>query len=85
MSNQTPITPEQARALSQQKVKQINDLMQLLHVRMECKEFVTPEGYIEKGVIFIDAENYNIIKEEVPAVAPEETPTPDADVTEATE
>jgi hypothetical protein len=58
------MTPDKMRARSQQKVAQVTDLMTLLHLRHECKEKLSPEGFIEKVVFWVDDEPY-------PSIAPE--------------
>jgi len=71
------MTPEQMRAKSAEKVKQIQGLMEVLQVTVECRERVTPEGFIEKIALFIDREQYPQlpVKEEVtPETNEPETP-----------
>lgn len=52
------MSPEEMRAKSADKVKQVTDLMKLLHLTVEAKERVSPEGFIEKMVYWTDSEPY---------------------------
>ena len=52
------MTPEEMRASSAAKVKRIMELMQSLHVRVEARERISQEGFIEKTVFWIDDEQY---------------------------
>lgn len=56
------MTPEQIRARSVEKVKQVTDLMKLLHLRQECKERVDRDGFIEKQIVFVDDEQYPTVE-----------------------
>lgn len=52
------MTPEQMRAQSASKVKQITELMKVLHIRVEARQRMSPEGFIENIVFWIDDEKY---------------------------
>ena len=62
------MTPQEMRARSGEKVEQVMSLITMLHLRIEVREKVTNEGFIEKIIYWIDEEKY--IAAEVP-VAPE--------------
>jgi len=52
------MTPDEMRASSQKKFNQITDLMKLLQVSFMPREKITPDGFIEKVVVFTDDEKY---------------------------
>jgi len=52
------MTPDQMRASSQRKFNQVTDLMRLLQVSFMPREKITPDGFIEKVVVFTDDEKY---------------------------
>lgn len=52
------MTPQEMQAKSADKVKQIMSLMSVLHVRVEARERITEQGFIEKLVFWIDEEKY---------------------------
>lgn len=52
------MTPDEMRAQSGEKVKRIMELMGSLNIRVEARERMTPEGFIEKTVFWIDDEKY---------------------------
>jgi len=62
------------RQRSSDKVKQVLELMKVLHVRCEARERIDRDGFIEKMVYWIDDEKYPMpppvvepVKEEKPA------------------
>lgn len=62
------MTPAEMQVRSQEKVKQITDLMSVLQISCEAREHVSREGFITKVVYWIDEEKY-------PAAEPEVTKT----------
>lgn len=52
------MTPQEMQARSSEKVKQIMGLMTSLHLRVEARERISQEGFIEKTIFWIDDENY---------------------------
>ena len=52
------MTPEKMKEKSAQKVGQVIDLMNLLQLRVEARERVNEQGFIEKVVFWIDDEKY---------------------------
>jgi len=52
------MTPEQMRAKSAEKVKQVMDLMTSLNLKVEARERIDEGGFIEKLVFWIDNEKY---------------------------
>lgn len=85
------MTPEQMQARSQQKVKQVFDLMKLLHLKVEARERITEQGFIERIVFWVDDEQYpsatpepagEKAQEETAETTKEETVTPPEDVAE---
>lgn len=68
------MTPDEMRARSKEKVKMITDLARTLHIKIECREKITEEGFIEKVIFFVDNEKYP----EAPAapLVPPATPLP---------
>lgn len=52
------MTPDQMRERSASKVKQITDMMKILNVRVEARERMDKEGFIDKMVFWIDEEPY---------------------------
>lgn len=55
------------KARSKEKIKQVMDLMNSLHLRQEARERLTPGGFLEKTVFWIDDEQYPQPVKEVPA------------------
>lgn len=66
------MTPEEMQKRSNEKVAQINSLMNMLHIEVKAKDRIMPDGYIERVVVFIDHENYPP-KEEKKNEEPEKT------------
>lgn len=84
------MTPDEMRARSSEKVKQIMDLMRSLNVRVEAREKLGMDGFIEKMVFWIDDENYpspapETEAQEEAAPAAEEAPITAADEAAAAE
>jgi hypothetical protein len=52
------MTPEKMKEKSAQKVGQVIDLMNLLQLRVEARERMNEQGFIEKVVFWIDDEKY---------------------------
>lgn len=52
------MSPDEMRAQSANKVKQVMELMKVLHIRVEARERITPEGFVEKVIFWIDEEKY---------------------------
>ncbi len=52
------MTPEAMRTRSSEKVRQVTDLMKVLSLRIEARERVNEQGFIEKLVFWIDDEAY---------------------------
>ncbi len=52
------MTPKETQARSGEKVKQVTDLMALLHLRVEAKERIDQHGFLEKTIFWIDDEKY---------------------------
>lgn len=52
------MTPDQMRASSQKKFKQVDDLMSLLKVSFTAKDKLMPDGFIERVIVFTDNEEY---------------------------
>lgn len=46
------------RNSSAAKLRQVTELMKVLHMRVEARERVTENGFIEKVVFWIDDEQY---------------------------
>ncbi len=70
------------RNRSAAKVKQVTEMMNILHLRMEARERMNEQGFIEKIVFWIDDEQYKpadgpipqtVIDKEVAASAPTES------------
>lgn len=53
---------------SSAKVKKVLEMMKLLHLRVEAREKMNPQGFIERIVFWVDDEQYPL-KEETPAEA----------------
>lgn len=68
------MTPDQMRDNSSKKVKQVMELLKMLHLRVEAKQRLTPEGFLENMVFWIDEEKYPQPKGNTPAI-PAEAPT----------
>lgn len=51
------------QAKSADKVKQIMSLMGVLHLRVEARERITEQGFIEKLVFWIDEEKYPSVEQ----------------------
>lgn len=52
------MTPEQMRERSSAKMKQVLELMRVLHVRVEARQRVDEHGFIELMPFWIDDEKY---------------------------
>ncbi len=52
------MTPDKMREQSTVKVKQVLDLMKVLNLRIEARERLSQDGFIEKLVFWIDDEKY---------------------------
>jgi len=52
------MTPEQMKEQSSKKIKQIMDLMQVLHVKIEARQRISSQGFIESVVFWTDDEAY---------------------------
>ncbi len=59
------------RERSASKVKQVMEMMKILHLRVEARERITDQGFVEKLVFWIDDEKY----EQSPEVSGETGPT----------
>jgi len=53
------MSPEQMQQKSTDKVQQVVDLMKSLDLRIEARERMNKEGFIEKIVFWIDEEKYS--------------------------
>lgn len=58
------MTPQEMQARSSDKVKEVMTLLKTLHLRVEARERMSQDGFIEKIVFWIDDEIY-------PSAAPE--------------
>lgn len=65
------MTNDEARTKSAAKVKQVMELMKVLHLRVEAKERISPEGFVEKIVFWVDDENYQLDQAPAAPSAPE--------------
>lgn len=54
---------EEARARSNEKMKQINNLMSVLHVQAVGRQMINKEGFIDIVIVYQDNEKYDIEKE----------------------
>jgi hypothetical protein len=52
------MTPEQMRENSGTKVHQITELMKTLHLRVEARQRINEQGFLENVVFWIDEEQY---------------------------
>ncbi len=52
------MTEEQMRERSAAKVKQVMEMMKILHLRTEARERINEQGFIEKVVYWMDDEQY---------------------------
>lgn len=52
------MTPDQMRARSSDKVKQILEMMKILNLRVEGKQRINEQGFLEMSVFWIDDEKY---------------------------
>lgn len=52
------MTPEQMQEKSSMKVKQVMDMMALLNLRVEARQRVDRQGFIEMLTFWIDDEKY---------------------------
>ncbi len=68
------MTPDEMRAKSAAKVKQILELMKVLEIRAEAKDHISQDGFIEKLVYWIDDEKYPA-PPPAPIMVDPETPT----------
>lgn len=50
--------PEQMKERSAEKMKQVLELMKILHIRVEAKQVLTQNGFLENTVYWIDDEKY---------------------------
>lgn len=74
------MTAQEMMNKSSAKVKQVNDLMTLLHIRVEARERITDQGFIEKLVFWIDDEKYPQAPAKVEGPEGAEAPETDAKV-----
>lgn len=58
------MSPQEMQQNSQKKVNQVFELLSLLKLRVEARERINQDGFIEKIVFWIDDEQY-------PSLAPE--------------
>jgi hypothetical protein len=70
------MSPDEMRAKSAQKVKQVMELMKVLHLRVDARQRVSPDGFIEGTVFWIDEEKYPQSEKQA-APAAEEKSEPD--------
>ncbi len=54
------MTPEQMQKSSQNKLAQIQNLMTLLHLKVDARQRVNPQGFIENVVFWTDDEKYPV-------------------------
>ncbi len=66
------MTPDQMRQRSSDKVKQVTEMMKILNLRVEARQRVSEQGFLEQIVFWIDEEQYK------PADAVGETGSKDA-------
>lgn len=66
------MTTQEMQKRSQEKVKQIHELMKLLQVNAECREQVTQQGFIERVVYWVDYEKYPQDPDPVETTEPKE-------------
>lgn len=52
------MNPEQAKNLLAAKVKQVVDLARILHLKMEARQKIDNDGFIQLVIIFADEERY---------------------------
>lgn len=71
------MTPDQMRAQSSKKVSQIMELMQVLHLRVEARQRINEQGFIENTLFWIDEEKYP-----EPAQVPQAEPAQQAEETQ---
>lgn len=62
--------PEQMKERSGQKMRQVLDLMKVLHLRVEAKQVLMPSGFLENTVYWIDDEKYPAEPAQPEVVAP---------------
>lgn len=55
---QKGMTPEEMQTRSREKVDKIISMMKLMHVRIEAKQHITQQGFIENVVYWVDDEKY---------------------------
>lgn len=53
------MTPEEIRDRSAKKMNQVLRLMEILHIRVEAKQKITEQGFIETVAMWIDDEKYS--------------------------
>lgn len=76
------MTPEQMQARSKEKVQQVLNLMKTLHLKVEAKQKISPEGFLENQIFWIDDEKY--VPAPVVAAPAESAPTGTHDSSGAT-
>lgn len=52
------MTPQEMQARSKEKVKQMMDLAKVLNLKIEARQRISQEGFIEHVVFWIDEEKY---------------------------
>ena len=52
------MTPQEIKAKTDAKVKQVTDLCDLLKLSLSAEEVVTPSGIIRKVIYYLDMEEY---------------------------
>jgi hypothetical protein len=59
------MTEKEMRAASAAKVKQVMDLMKLLHLEVEARQKINQQGFIEQVIFWVDNEKYPTDEPEV--------------------
>lgn len=62
---------EEIQARTTEKLRKVDSLMKELHLRVEGRQRISKEGFIENLVFFIDEEQYPV---DAPVETPVETP-----------
>lgn len=52
------MTEKEMRAASQAKVKQVMELMRVLHLEVEARQKINQQGFIEQVIFWVDNEKY---------------------------
>lgn len=58
--------PKEMQRRSSEKVKQVIDLMRSLHLSVEARQKLSPQGFLENTVFWLDSEKYPASDEVIP-------------------